>query len=305
MSKALITGIAGGQGRLLAKHLMRDIQVVGVDTRSWDNAPEQIKRYEVDLRSKRFDNVFRTERPELVVHLGFVRHFRSSPKLRHQVNIEGTRRLLANCASYGVKQLVVVSSHYVYGAFADNPRYIREDHPMSVSRSFPEIRDLVEVEGLVSSFLWQHPEVTTAVLRPVNTLGQGVANAVGAYLNLPVVPTVAGFDPMMQFLHAEDLADAVSAAFESKLRGVFNVAGRGAVPLSVALRATRSGAVAVPEPLARFLIRQIFRLGAYQFPAGALDFIKYPCTVSDRSFREATGFRAAHSLEETFESLAP
>ena len=106
--------------------------------------------------------------------------------------------------------LASADSSYVYGAEPDNPRYIREDHPLNVSRTFPDLRDLAEVEGLVNTFLWRYPEIATSVLRPVNVLGYYVHSAIGTYLKLDLVPTVAGFDPMMQFIHEEDVGEAIA-----------------------------------------------------------------------------------------------
>ncbi len=303
MKKILITGIAGGQGRLLAARLSGEWQVTGVDRVDWPSAPPGVAVHVLDLRKRSFDNIFRIERPEAVVHLAFVRHFRIDPRVRHEVNVEGTGRLLRNCAEYGVKQLVVLSSAYVYGALPDNPRYVREDHPLNVSRTFPELRDLAEVEGLVGQFLWRYPEVATSILRPVNTLGEYVHSAIATYLRLDVVPTVTGFDPMMQFIHERDLTEAIRLALVHKLRGVFNVVGPGAVPLKTAIRACGRRRLSVPEPLARLLIAQLFRFKIYQFPPAAIDFIKYPCTVCGERFRQATGFRPAIGLEEIFASV--
>jgi UDP-glucose 4-epimerase len=114
---------------------------------------------------------------------------------------------------------------------------------------------------------------------------------------------ILGFDPMLQFIHEEDAADAVALALEKGTHGVFNVTGPGAVPLSVAIRET--GGVAVPflEPFARLLFTQLFRLGLYLTPAGAIDFLKYACTLDGRRFREVTGFAPRHALRETFHSV--
>ena len=303
MKKLLITGIAGGQGRLVANRLMKRWKVIGVDRMPWEGAPEEIEVQTVDLRKRRFDNVFRTERPDAVVHMAFVRHFRGDPEVRHQVNVSGTQRLLENCAQYGVKQLVVLSSSYVYGAMPDNPRYIREGHPLGVSRTFPEIRDLAEVEGLVGTFMWRYPEIATTVLRPVNTLGYYIHSAIGNYFKLDLVPTIAGFDPMMQFIDEEDVSEAIVTALEHRLHGVFNVAGPGAVPLSTALEAVGARGVSIPESVVHFSISQLFRLGLYQFPPHAIDFIKYPCTVSGDRFVEATNFKPLYSLKEIFERV--
>lgn len=303
MRKLLITGIAGGQGRLLTRRLLGRWDVLGVDREPWSSAPESVRVHTLDLRKTRFEDIFRTERPDAVVHMAFVRHFRADPATRHQVNVAGTKSVLENCARYGVEQLVVFSSHYVYGALPDNPRYVDEDHPLNASRTFPEIRDLCEVEGLVSTFLWRYPDVATSILRPVNVLGHYTHSAIGSYFKMPVLPTVAGFDPMMQFLHEEDVALAIERTLERRLRGVYNVAGPGVVPLSAALRAIGRSAVPIPEPFAHRVVEQAFRLGAVEFPPAAVDFLKYPCTVDDARFREATDFQPEHPLGEIFESV--
>jgi len=172
-----------------------------------------------------------------------------------------------------------------------------------VSRTYPEVRDLAEVDTLCSAFLWQHPEVRTAILRPVNTLGDSVHSAIGAYLRQRYIPTILGFDPMMQFVHEEDLAAAILLSIERKLRGVFNVAGPGAVPLHVAIEETGGTQIPLPEIALRPLARRMFGLGLYPVPPGAIDFIKYPCTVSDERFKAVTGFRPQWSLRDIFTRL--
>jgi UDP-glucose 4-epimerase len=303
MRKVLITGISGGQGRLLAKRLLGRWDIHGVDRIPWEGPPEGVTVHTLDLRKRGFENIFRHERPDAVVHLAFIRHFRLDPRVRHEVNVEGTQRLLDNCARYGVRQVVVLSSSYVYGALPDNPRYVHEDHPLNISRTFPDLRDLAEVEGLVETFLWRYPEIATAVLRPVNTLGYYVHSAIGTYFKLDVIPTVAGFDPMMQFIHEEDVAEAIALSLEHELRGLYNVVGPGAVPLKTAIHAIGRRRISVPEPLAHAVIGQLFRFKMYQFPPEALDFIKYPCTVSGEAFRAATRFDPLFSLEDTFASV--
>src|SRR5439155_369753 len=83
------------------------------------------------------------------------------------------------------------------------PYYVDEDYPLNVSRTYPEVRDLAEVDQLVSAFLWRHPEVATTILRPVPILGYYTHSAIGRYLKQRYVPTIMGFNPMMQFIHEE------------------------------------------------------------------------------------------------------
>src|ERR671930_1084288 len=221
--KLLITGIAGGLGRLIAKRLGDYFRVAGVDRIPWEGFPSNMSMHVVDLRKRKFEDVFRTERPDALVHLAFVRHFRAEPQVRHEVNVLGTKRVLEYAIAYGVKRIVVLSSSYVYGALPDNPFYMNEDYPLNVSRTYPEVRDLAEVDTLATAFLWRHPEVTTAILRPVNTLGYYTHSAIKRYLTQRYVTTIMGFNPMMQFIHEEDVAEAVALALPSGPQRVFNV----------------------------------------------------------------------------------
>ncbi|HZR82621.1 MAG TPA: NAD-dependent epimerase/dehydratase family protein [Candidatus Binatia bacterium] len=305
MEKLLITGISGGQGRLVTRLAADEYDVCGVDRDEMLAFSDgtRVRVYVLDLMKKKFEDVFRHEHPTAVIHLAFVRHFRLDVEQRHEVNLLGTKRVLEYCATYGVRQLTVVSSAYAYGALPDNPSYVDEDHPLNVSRTYPEVRDLAEVDTLCSAFLWQHPEVRTAILRPVNTLGDSVHSAIGRYLRLRWVPMLMGFDPMLQFIHEEDLARAILLTLERKMRGIFNVAGPGAVPLHVAVEQTGGTPLTLPEQIARPVVRRLFDLGLYPFPPGAIDFIKYPCTVSDSRFVAATGFKPKWSLHDIFAQL--
>ncbi len=303
MEKVLITGISGGQGRLLARRLLESYEVAGADRVAWEGHPPGVTIHRVDLRKKRFEDVIRTELPTAVIHMGFIRHFREDARERHDVNVRGTKQLLDHCVHYGVQKLVVLSSGYVYGAFPENPYYMDEDSPLSASRSYPEIRDLVEVDTLASAFIWKYPHIRTCVLRPVNVLGYFVHSMIGQYLRQARVPTVLGFDPMMQFIHEEDLSEAIALALEHGMQGVFNVTGPGQVPLHTAIREAGGTAWPIPEFVMRPLFDRLFRWGLIPYPAGAIDYLKYPATISGQRFIEATNFRCLFGLEEIFHSV--
>ena len=303
MEKVLITGISGGQGRLLARRLLESYEVCGVDRVAWEGHPRGVTVHVVDLRKKKFEDVIRTELPTAIVHMGFIRHFRGDACERHDVNVRGTKQLLDHCVHYGVQKLVVLSSSYVYGAFPENPYYMDEEAPLSASRSYPDIRDLVEVDTLATGFIWKYPHIRNCVLRPVNVLGYFVHSMIGQYLRERRVPTVMGFDPMMQFIHEEDLCEAIALALEHGLQGVFNVTGPGQVPLHTAIRETGGKPLSLPEPLMRPLFVRLFRWGLLPYPAGAIDYLKYPVTLSGQRFNEATNFRCLFGLEEIFHSV--
>lgn len=304
MRTVLITGIAGGKGQLLAQRLLArqgaPFRVYGVDRRAWPSRPREIGMTVADVRQRKFEDVIRGEKPDTIVHLANVRHFNVHPSVRHEVNVNGTKRLMEFAVEHGVEQLIVHSSSYVYGALPENPYYMDESFPLSVSRTYPEARDLAEMDMVATSYIWRFPDLAISVLRPVNVLGQRVHSAIGRYLRREYVPTVIGFDPMLQFIHEEDHAEAIVVAIERRLRGVFNVVGPGAVPLHVAIEKIGATAIPLPDFLLRGVISRMFQWGLYPFPPGAIDFAKYPCTLDGSHFCEATGFEPAHSLAETF-----
>lgn len=303
METVLITGISGALARIVARSLAKSHAVCGVDVVPWRSAPPGVRIHLADVRKRAFEDVIRRERPSAIVHLGFIRHFRARERQRHDVNVRGTKRLLDHCLRYGVKRLVVLSSSYVYGAFAENPFHIAEDAPLSGSRTYPEIRDLIEVDTLATGFLWKEPSVSACVLRPVNVIGPTAHSMAARYLRLPRVPTVMGFDPMMQFIHEEDVARAIEISLARGLRGVFNVVGPGEVPVRTAIRETGGVAWPVPEMLLRSTFGTLFRLGFGDFPEGMLEYLKYPVTLDGRAFAAATGFAPIHGLAQCFESV--
>jgi len=303
MKKVLITGIAGGQGRLLTRRLVERFEVCGVDRVRWEGHPRGVRPYVVDLRKKKFEDVFRRERPDCVVHMGFIQDFRTDERERHDVNVMGTKHLLDHCIHNGVESLVVLSSGYVYGALPEHPQFLDEDAPLSASRSYPEIRDRVEVDTLVTTFLWRYPQIRTCVLRPVNVLGYYAHSMICDYLRERRAPTVMGFDPMMQFIHEEDLSMAIELAVDHRLQGVFNVTGPGEVPLRTAIREAGGEAWSIPEWILRSLSQRLFRMGLTAYPPGAIDFLKYPITLSGERFVDATGFMPLYGLKETLQSV--
>ena len=192
----------------------------------------------------------------------------------------------------------------MYGALPDNPYYMDEEYPLNVSRTYPEVRDLAEVDTLCTAFLWRHPEIATTILRPVATLGSSVHSTMARYLRQRYVPTIMGFDP----------DDAVHPRGRRRR-------GDRAVPRARARTASstwsdparcrcRSRSARPAAPRCRFPSRsrdvvfgQLFRSGLYHTPPGAIDFVKYPCTLDGRRFRAATGFQPRFSLEDIFASV--
>ena len=302
--RIVITGVAGRLGRILARRLHRDgrYRVVGIDRRPFIGRPKDIEHVNVDLRTKKARDVFRAGDISALVHMGVMHDPRKSEGEHHSWNIAGTMKLLEYCQLYKVPKVVFLSSANVYGPRPDNAQFLTEDAPLMGSQEFPEIRDLIEVDHLASSFFWKAREIETVILRPVHILGS-VRNAPSNYLRLPMIPTLLGFDPMVQIIHELDVLEAVVCALRPGVRGIFNVTGPGELPLSAILKELERPVLPFPHPLARPLLTALWRFGATSFPVPELDFIRYVCMVDGSRARGELGFQPRFSLKETIRSV--
>ncbi len=292
--KVLVTGISGGLGRMVAERLLLEgHQVLGIDVRPWPAAPEGIEVFAADIRKRPAEDVFRTRRPDVVIHMGTVTHFSAGLERRYRINLGGTRAVFERCARYGVKQAIFIGRHTYYGAAPDTPLYHTEDDPPLAVSTFPELADMVAADLYAGTALWRHPEMATAVLRMCYTLGPAGYGTLAQYIQGSYVPTILGFDPLYQLMHEKDAVTAICAALTAKLRGVFNVAGPDPVPLSLLIKVTDRVNVPLPEPLFPLMTG---RFGLPDLPPGAANHLKHPVVVDDSAFRAATDF--AHSWDE-------
>ena len=295
--KVVLTGIAGKMGRIVAMRLCeRGHRVIGLDRRSWPSAPDHIELHRYDIRKRAAEDVFRTERPDAAVHMATVTHLTARSEDRYRINLEGTRAFFDYCHEYSVPCALFIGRHTYYGAGPEAPLYHREDDPPSSINVFPELSDLVAADLYAGSTLWRHPEISTAILRVCYTLGPSSHGTLSSYLRGKRVPTVLGFDPLFQFMHESDVAQAICLALEHRLRGVYNIAGPQPVPLSILIR--EAGRIRVPVPESLFSVF-LGRLGLPRLPRGALAHIKYPIIMDTSAFRQATGFEPEFDESDT------
>ena len=298
----VITGIVGRMGKQVCRVLHRTHPVIGVDRRDFLDRPRDVVHHQFDLRRKKMRDVFRGGNVRAVVHLGIMHDPRASTRDHHSWNVVGFGKMLEYMAQYGVEKLVVLSSANIYGPRPDNPQFITEEAPLLGSQDFSEIRDLIEIDMLAQSFFWRNTRTETVILRPTHILGS-VRNAPSNYLRLPVVPTLMGFDPMVQVIHQADVVRAIECALAPGVHGIFNVAGPDPVPLTRMIKMLGRPIVPVPHTLGKKMLTDMFRYRLSSFPAPELDHIRYVCMVDDRRARTLMKYAHRHSLLETVRAV--
>jgi UDP-glucose 4-epimerase len=222
-----------------------------------------------------------------------------------EINVIGTMQLLAACQRLpSVRKVVVKSSTTVYGASPDDPAMFTEEmEPRSLPRS-GFAKDAVEVEGYVRGFARRRPDVVVTMLRFANVMGPRVRTPITRYFTLPVVPTVLGFDPRLQFVHEDDLMEALRLATVSDVPGTFNVAGDRILMLSQAIR--RMGRPAAPVPaFAVATFGQAFRAARLaDFTPEQLSFLTYGRGIDTSRMRDELGFKPVYSTPAAFDTFA-
>jgi UDP-glucose 4-epimerase len=298
-----ITGISGNLGRVLAKLLHKSERIIGIDRRPFPGKPKDIEMHQLDIRKKKCEDVFRRENVRALIHMGILHDPRMSAEEHHTFNVVGTTKVLEYCARYGVNKVVILSSATIYGPSPDNSNFLTEDAPLMGAQRFSEVRDLIELDMFSQSFFYRHPKIETVVLRPVHIVGPNIKNAPSNYLRHRRPWTLAGFDPIVQLIHVEDVCHAMALALKPGIRGVYNIVGPGEVPLSAVHRELGRTTLPVPHPLARPLVGLLFRYRLTSFPPPELDFIRYLCAVDGTRARTEWGFGPRYTLRETIRSV--
>lgn len=296
----LVTGAAGTLAQEVISQLRDSCDIVAVDFREQVWLGDDIPSYCIDFNKRVFEDLFRRFHFDGVIHLGRIMSSQETRLNRYNANVLGTQKLLDLSHKYGVRRVIILSTYHVYGAVPFNPALIDEEAPLKAAGLTMDLVDSVELENLANIYLWRYPDLNITVLRPCNIVGPGVRNAISTLLSGERAPVLAGFSPMMQFIHIDDMADAIVATWRKKKKGIYNVAPEDWVAYQRALELCGCRQVPIPS-IPPILPQTILRvLNLRRFPPYLMDFFKYPVIIDGRSFAKDFDFRPSRSLDDIF-----
>ena len=302
--KILFTGATGGLARIIADRMKDDYELYGIDVR-----PPRMglsfpgEFLQLDYQHRKVAELFRTHDFHAMIHLGRLpmeAHYRKFS--RFHTNVLGTKNLLELCLKHDVKNIIVMSTFHVYGAHQHNHLYITEEDPLLASHTFPEIADAVELDNISVAFSLKNRDIRTLILRPVNIIGNRIHNQISKFLRTGACPVLMGYDPMQQFVHESDMAEAVLLALNGDKSGIYNITGEGVIPFSKAVELAGSKAIPVPEFLKAPGIHFMKWIG-FDFPNHLVEYFKYPVILSDKAFRRDFGYQPKVTTKDALESL--
>ncbi len=302
----LITGGSGYIGTRLVRRLAERDETEGVtvaDVRPPRAFTAKVAYEELDVRDRaRTRRLVEHERPDALVHLAFVLNPIHDEHLMYEVDVGGTQHVLEAASEAGVGQVLVTSSTTAYGAFPDNPVPLTEDHPVRGVPDFEYARDKAESDRLCQLWACQHPERTMTIVRPCIVFGPNVDNyIVRTFTDQPFFADL-GSDPPIQFVHEDDVVDALVGLLDGPHDGPFNVTPDDWMTLSQCAELVGLRRVRLPYGPYRALAQGLWRLRRTETPAGNLHFVRYPWVASNERLRTALGWSPRHSSRDTFEA---
>lgn len=237
--------------------------------------------------------------PDTIMHLQSVH-----PTAEEGKNTTADERVVGALGLFGaidrldsVRSVIVKSDTAIYGSSPRNPSVMKEStRPQGTPTRFQ--RDLTEMEHFVTDVARRHVDVNYTILRFAPIFGRNVGNPLSRYLNLPVVPTMLGFDPRIQLTHEDDAVSALEHALDAGVEGTYNVAAAGQIYLSRLLRLGGR----IPQPLPGRLYESAMRALAranVSVPQHLRTYLKHGRVVDTSLMRADFGFEPAHTCRDT------
>ncbi len=234
--RVLVTGGAG----FIGSHVADAYAAAGDDVAVVDNltagrreyVPAQARFYELDIRSEELRGVMARERPEIVNHhaaQASVSFSVQHPRDDADVNIIGTINVLALCAEFGVRRVVLASTG---GAIYGEPQRagpIDETHPLQPLAPY----GISKYVGELYLQYFSRGGPAAAVLRYANVYGprqdpHGEAGVVAIFTQSMLdgrAPVIFGDGTQTRdFVYVEDVARANLLASRSESSATANIA---------------------------------------------------------------------------------
>src|SRR3546814_3127186 len=145
-----VTGSAGSLAKRVIARLNGRYHVVAVDFRRKVETDADIPSYKVEIHKRGFEDVFRKHKIDAVLHIGRIYPHEHDRTRRYNANVLGSKKLFELCRKYGVGQVLVHSTYFVYGASAFNPALLDEDAPLKRSEEHTsELQSLMRISYAV------------------------------------------------------------------------------------------------------------------------------------------------------------
>ena len=305
-----VTGAYSYVGAELIKRLEADerySKVLAIDIRKPPFPLRKTQYHKVDLTLPTADadlaDILAREGADTVVHTAFLSTPTHNSAWAHELEAIGTMHVLNATGEAKAHKLVLLSSTLVYGAYPSNPNFLTELHEPKGHPRSRFINDKLEAERQARRFSQENPEVIVTVLRAAATLGPTIRNFATRFFQRPVAPVLMGYDPLIQFVHEQDLVEAFVRAVGGDHPGVFNITGDGVLPYTTILAMMGKIPLPMPSFVAYRMSSAMWAAQVFDAPPNFLDFLRFLCVADGRKAKRELGFAPRFSIQATIQDF--
>lgn len=295
------TGVIGSRTLQYLEASKQFAKIVVVDQRKPDFNLKRAKFYKFDLTAPTADadlaEILKTENCDTLIHTALPVSPVKNMDYAHELIAIGSYYIFNACHAAKVRKVVISTTTDVYGAFPTNPNYLTENMSLKGHLQDKTLADRIDAEKQAMLFQKKNPESVVTIFRHCTILGPGIDSYKTRYLKRPVVLTMLGYDPLIQFVHIDDVMQAFQKLIHEDHRGVFNFAGDGVLSLSRIIEL--SGAVGLPMPPRVFknVVQFLWNLDVSPAPASLANFLRYICVADNQKFKKQVGFSPKYNTK--------
>jgi len=304
MGPIALTG-SGYKGKALLKWLEEEPlfqKVIYLNNKPPDIKLKKVKFYRIDLTETLADvklaGILKREKVDTLIHTAIPVTPPHNVARAHELISVGSMYLCNAAAEAKVRKMVLSSTADVYGAFPNNPNYLSENHPPRAGELSKFLADKIDAENRFIKYGKKNPDSVVTVLRLATILGPTIKSFKTKYLSRWFVPTVLGYDPLVQFIHEKDFLRAFQLSVLKDHPGVFNFASEGVIPLSKAIQLM--GKVNIPLSLIglKSFVQLLWYLDISPAPSNRLNYLKYLCVVDIEKAQRDLGYYPRYNCKE-------
>ncbi len=264
-----------------------------------DELPGRFEYCHCDIRDgHNLRDIFQKNEVNTVIHLAFIAYPTRDPGFEYDVDVKGMGNILRACSELPIKKLVVASSDCAYGFFEGTCDYLDENTPTRPTPGFPYSENKAAIEKLIADFANTQPGCSVVVIRPCIVIGPNCNSATGESMKEKAIIGVRGYDPIMQFIHEDDAANAFYLAALSNSSGAYNLAADEGLRYSELAELLGKPFVQLPAWLIYNLVEALYRLRVLKFGKAQLDYIRYPLSMNADKIRRDLSFNPEYTSRQ-------
>jgi UDP-glucose 4-epimerase len=260
--KLFITGVSGYLGGLVVEALDKDPSIesmVGIDLAMPRVCPSKLEFHGIDVRDPGIRDLMRG--CDAVLHMAFILNEIKDKARTYDININGSKNVFQACLDTGVPWLIQLSSMAAFGPHPDNPLPLtEEDYPRGHPGCY-YCYSKAELEHYLSHLQREHPEMEVTVLRPTVVIGNGIDNTITWMFQGKFAARIKGHDACGQFIHEQDLVDAIRLVIDRHLLGIYHVTSDDYMTVSEMIERVGITAPSIPKRVLELMADISFAMG--------------------------------------------